>query len=82
MNMKLFAKVEYLNAGWDSDKKDIKALDSAKMYEVDYVSMGQSYTSVYLKDVKGCFNSVNFEFYNKDGEQVNIFSMPEYNPYL
>lgn len=80
--MKLFAKVEYPEAGWDSDRKNVETLDFTKMYEVDCVSMGQSYTDICLKDLIGCFNSVNFEFYNENGEKVNIFSMPEYNPYL
>lgn len=80
--MKLFAKVEHPNSGYDYDKEDIKVLDFTKMYEVEFVSMGQSHTNFKLKDINIYFNSVNFEFYNEDGNIVDIFKMSEYNPYL
>ena len=80
--MKLFAKVENPNSGYNCDKENIKQLDISKMYEVEFISMGQSHTSIYLKEIDDVFNSVNFEFYDEDGNQVDIFSMPEYNLYL
>lgn len=78
----LFAKVEHPNAGYNCDKENVNKLDTLKLYEVEYVEMGQSYTSIYLLNIDCAFNSVNFEFYDEDSNNVNIFSMPEYNPYL
>ena len=56
-------------------------LEVGKEYLVEDVSMGQSYTSVYLKEIPGVFNSVNFDFF-KDGKPHNIFKDPDYNPYI
>ena len=50
-------------------------------YEVEEVSMGQSHTYIYLKGHKGCFNSVQFDFY-ESGTPHNIFRDPRYNPYM
>lgn len=50
-------------------------------YEVEEVSMGQSYTYICLKGHGGCFNSVQFDFY-EDGVPHNIFRDPKYNPYI
>lgn len=57
-------------------------LKVGEKYEVDYISMGQSYTSIYLKGVEGCFNSVQFEFQEANGAPVNIYRDSRYNPYL
>ena len=42
--------------------------------------MGQSNTSIYLKDIKGVFNSVQFDF-EEDGKLIDICDSPKYNPY-
>ena len=83
--MVLFAKVTSPEAGYKSDSDKLKDLVFDKFYEVGYIDMGGSYTSVYLEGFKGEFNSVNFTFYKKcDGlyEEHDIFSDPNYNPYL
>ena len=81
----LFAKVEHPNAGYGFDVQACKDLNPDKYYEVDVVDMGQSHTTITLKDVKGWFNSVNFGFYKEvNGLKVShdVYSDPEYNPYL
>ena len=50
-------------------------------YPVSDISIGQSYTSVYLENFQGAFNSVQFEFY-EDGKPLNIFRDRRFNPYL
>ena len=51
-------------------------------YDVDYVSMGESYTSIYLTKYKNePFNSVSFEFYECN-KKINIYKDSMYNPYL
>ena len=44
--------------------------------------MGQSYTDIVLKDSHGAFNSIHFLFVDENGESVDIFSDPRYNPYI
>lgn len=56
-------------------------LEVGKDYEVERVDMGQSYTSITLKDRKGSYNSVIFEFY-EDGKELDIYSDDRFNPYL
>ena len=46
-------------------------LELNKEYEVDYADVERYHTDVYLKDIKGSFNSVYFKFY-KDGKEINI----------
>lgn len=68
--------------GYDHDREEIKALgEIGDQFPVEYVSMGQSRTSIKLKDHKNSFNSVNFIFL-KNGAKHNIFDDPEYNPYI
>ena len=78
----LYAKFMYPDNGWDSDVEYAKkvSLKVGEKYEVEYLSMGQSNTSVYLKDVKGVFNSVQFDF-EEDGKLISIYDSPKYNPY-
>lgn len=78
----LYAKFMYPDNGWDVDVEYAKkiGLKVGEKYEVDYISMGQSNTSVYLKDIKGVFNSVQFDF-EEDGKPINIYDSPKYNPY-
>jgi hypothetical protein len=79
----LYAKFVHPNWGRESDQRDAKkaGLEINKLYEVSSVSMGQSYTYIYLVDFKGCFNSVQFEFY-EEGKEIDIYDDPRYNPYI
>ena len=79
----LYAKFMHPNYGLDCDKEYAKkmGLKVNERYEVEDISMGGSYTSVYLKDIKGSFNSVQFEF-EEDGKPIDIYRDPRYNPYL
>lgn len=80
----LYAIFKYPEAGHDCDIEYAKkmGLKKNKKYEVDCMSMGQSYTSIYLKGIEGNFNSVQFEFQEPNGAPVNIYRDPRYNPYL
>ena len=81
--MKLLAKYTHPTAGYSPEGKDPKSsLVLNQTYEVKYVDMGQSYTSVYLKAFPGrSFNSVSFDFFHDD-EPIELQDFPEYNPYL
>ena len=78
----LYAKFIYPDYGHDCDVEHaIKVgLKVGEKYEVENLSMGGSHTSIYLKDINGAFNSVQFEF-EEDGKPINIFNSPKYNPY-
>ena len=81
--MKLLAKFTHPSAGYSPESKRPESpLVLNQLYEVEYVSMGQSYTSVYLKDFpKRPFNSVSFDFYHDD-IPIKLQDFPEYTPYL
>lgn len=82
--MDLFAKVVTLDGGYDSDKEDIvnSGYKKGDIFEVEYVSMGQSYTKIYDKKDGAGYNSVYFEFYDSKGNEIDIYSDPRYNPYI
>ena len=56
-------------------------LEVGKLYEVKDISMGQSCTSVYLKDKTHSYNSVLFEFY-EGNKQIDIYRDKRFNPYI
>lgn len=56
-------------------------LEKGKFYKVESIDMGQSYTSISLKDKKGSYNSVYLEFY-ENGKEIDIYSDKRFNPYL
>ncbi len=79
----LYVRFMYPDGGWDSDIEHSKkaGLKVGERYEVEYISMGSWYTDVHLKDFKGHFNSVQFEF-EEDDTPINIYDNPKYNPYI
>ena len=56
-------------------------LEYGKMYEVEDIDMGQSYTSVYIVDKPYPYNSIFFEFY-ENGKLLDIYKDARFNPYL
>ena len=79
----LYAKFVYPNSGRDCNIEHAKkvGLKVGERYEVEDIIMGGFTTSIFLKDIEGSFNSVQFEF-EEDGESIDIFDSPKYNPYL
>ncbi len=55
-------------------------LEIGKQYPVEIILMGQSNTSVHLKDEKGSYNSVHFSFYLGEKE-IDIFRSGLINRY-
>ena len=80
----LYAKFMYSDSGYASDIEIAKnaGLKIGQRYEVEDLSMGQSYTSIYLKRIGGPFNSVQFDYEEEDGMPVNIYEDKRYNPYM
>lgn len=56
-------------------------LEVGKLYEVESIFMGQSYTDISLKGKKRTYNSVYLEFY-ENGKEIDIYSDKRFNPYL
>lgn len=82
--MTIYAVVETLRAGYDCEKERVKSLGFkvGDKFEVDYIDMGGSSTSIYLKDFPNqLFNSVFFEF-EENGEELDIYGDTRFNPYL
>ena len=82
--MTVYAIVSSLTSGHEDDQEQIKNLNFkvGDKFEVENISMGQSYTSLTLKKFpKQSFNSSNFNF-EEDGKELNIFNDKRFNPYL
>jgi hypothetical protein len=78
----IYALLTHPENGYPSDVDNAKNLKSDTYYEVERVSMSQSHTNIFLKDIKGGFSSVQFYFYDKDKNPIDIYSMPEFNHYM
>lgn len=79
----LYAKFMHPDSGRECNIEHAKkvGLKVGERYEVKDIIMGGFTTSIFLKDIEGSFNSVQFEF-EEDGEFIDIFDSPKYNPYL
>lgn len=85
--MFLYAKLTEKAQGYDSDKEQIKSLESEFYYFVEGVNMGKFSTKICImyNFVSSWYNSVNFTFYKKVGGvyvEHDIYSDKEYNQYL
>lgn len=82
--MTVYAIVRRLNVGCqhDKDRAEEYGWKIGDRFVVKDVSMGQSYTNIYLEDYgSGGVNSVFFDF-EENGEPLNIFNDRRFNPYL
>jgi len=77
-----FAKLVNPDLGYDHHKEMVKQLNKDTLYKVEGISMGQSSTSIKLEGFKPPFNSIQFEFLDADNNILDIYNMPEYNPYM
>ena len=70
--MKYYAKLikPYKDACWSTGNGD--ELKVGKMYEIERMVIEGFYTEIYLKNLKGYFNSVFFEFYDENGKEYDI----------
>lgn len=82
--MTVYAVVKTLRAGYDCEEEMVKSLGFkvGDKFEVNFISIGGSSTSVQLKDFADqSFNSVFFEF-EEDRKELDIFKDKRFNPYL
>lgn len=83
----LYARYTHPNAGYDHEQKRAQEfLNLGTRYQVDKICMDTGNTDVYLTNVLnincGAFNSVFFDFEDEDGTPHDIYTDPQYNPYL
>lgn len=77
----IIAKFNHPNAGYNGDGEEtLHFLKVGGKYTLDHVSMGQSYTTVWINGCDRGFNSVLFDFY-ENGKKVELQDYPEFNPY-
>jgi hypothetical protein len=81
MNTLIYAKMTHPENGYEHDQEKVEKLDPEFIYKLRDASMGQSSTSVYLNGEYGSFNSVNFTFYDKDMNEIDLRDVPEINHY-
>lgn len=81
--MAVYARLTKLDAGYAHDKERIErcGLVVGSAYEVERIIMGQTYTTIKIKECNTHFNSVNFEF-EEDGKPLNIYQDKRFNPYI
>ena len=81
--MTVFAIVSTLDAGYNSEriKMNNLGIKIGDRFIVTDIDMGQSNTSIGLKEHSGHFNSVFFNF-EENGKELNIYGDPRFNPYL
>lgn len=76
---KLFAIITTHNNGYDPDKEAVKALGViGEKFEVEHVSVGRSMSSFHIVGQPNSFNTVNFNFVDEDGNDVNIYDNKDY----
>lgn len=82
--MTLYARYVEPDAGYKFDRENCQRyLTLYERYLVDYVDMGQSFTTIGLAEFpKVAFNSVNFDFFDEFNNPHDIYKDPNYNPYL
>ena len=78
-------KAKYVHEDYGNEYSQKKCKDYLTLnceYEVESVWMGQSSTTIGLKDFQNVpFNSVHFIFI-EDGKEINIYKDSRYNMYL
>lgn len=81
--MTVIAIVDDLNAGYEWQRERVRELGFkiGDRFEVMGIDMGQSSTSVRLEGYPLPFSSVHFRF-EENGESLNIYADPRFNPYL
>ena len=78
--MALMAKYVRPQAGYVEPNKQLTVNE---VYAVTNVEMHHYHTNINLEGFgTENFNSVNFDFQDEKGNEVNIFTDPKYNPYL
>jgi hypothetical protein len=80
--MQIYVKLAHPDYGYDHDQKAIENINTDDYYPVEDIVIGGFHTSFTIKGLNEVFNSVQFDFYNEKHEPVDIFSIPEINPYI
>lgn len=78
----IIARYHGARGGMEGDKEiAMKYLVKGTDYEVDFIDMGNWYTTIYLLGYDYGFNSIYFTFY-EDGKQIDIYRDKRFNKYI
>ena len=81
--MTIFAKYSYPENGTRFERLEVsKLLNVGRYYLVDQIEVGNSYASIKLTNFDYIFNSIFFDFFNSEGEKIDIYKNPLYNYYI
>ena len=78
----VYAMFLYPDNGFSWDVEMAKKLDYLTVYPVDEIKITENYSWIKLFGYPDWFNAVQFQYYNEDHKIIDIYEMPEYNPYL
>jgi len=81
MDNKLYAQYNELHQGDEESGENIKKIMGIGLVEVEKISMGQSNTSIFLKELDRGLNSIFLMFFDDKGEEVDIYKDKRYSPY-
>lgn len=77
-NGNLYAVLKTYEAGYESERDKIKELNMniGDKYIVDYIDVYGYHTDVFLIDFPdNIFNSVFFDFYDQNGNEVDVYEL-------
>lgn len=77
----IYAIFKYPESGMINDPKKAKdaGLVVGKRYTLEDADVGSWITYITLSEVSGSFNSVQFEFEDEFGNEVDIYHHPDFN---
>ena len=78
----LIAIMNHPENGWDCNIQWASTVDIGSRFEVEHIMMGQSSSSMTFVGLPGTFNPIQFDFVDDEGNVVDIFDDPRWNPYI
>ena len=78
----LIALLAHKEWGYSGDIEKVAPYPLNTVFEVENISIGQSHSSLELVGIDDSFNTINFDFFDDDGNPVNIFKDKRFNSYL
>ena len=70
----LIALLTHKDWGYRGDMESVSNYPLNAVFEVENISIGQSHSSLELVGIDSIFNTINFDFFDDDGNPVNIFN--------
>jgi hypothetical protein len=78
----LIAKLTHKDYGTEKDVANMKNIAEGTVFGVTDIHMGGSKTIVYFDGFPNACNSIQFDFFDLDGNPVDIYQDTRFNPYI